>query len=327
MSDPVVVDGLTLHPELQFLLELREGRDVPPLTSLPVEQIRAVTLRESIVGAGEPTPVSSTVDLTVPGATGPLRARLYTPAPQWTDLVVFFHGGGFVFGDVDSHDGTCRLLCASGGFAVLSVEYGLAPEHPHPAAVDDAWAAWEWTLANASSLAGAPAAPRIGIGGDSAGGFLAAVTCQTALRTGTTAPVVQMLIYPAVGEIGATRSMELFSDGFFLTREQMDFYEQCRLGDMPDDPSDYRRHPIYGELAGLPSALIATGGFDPLRDGGEAYAEALRAAGVHVVLRRYDSFIHGFVNMIGFSPACRAATVEIAEQTAALLSASVPSAG
>lgn len=325
MSEPVVVDGLTLHPELQFLLALRDQRDMPSLTSLSIEEIREVTLRESLVAAGEPTPVHATTDLTVDGAAGPLRARLYTPGADWSDLVVFFHGGGFVFGDVDTHDGTCRLLCSSGRFAVLSVEYRLAPENPHPAAVDDAWAAWQWTLAHAPGLPGAVAPLRLGIGGDSAGGFLAAVTCQTARLNSAPAPVVQMLIYPAVGHGTDSRSMQLFADGFFLTREQIDFFEQCLSGGAPDDPSDYRFHPLVGELAGLPSALIVTGGFDPLRDGGEAYAAALEAAGVPVVLRRYDSMIHGFVNMIGFSPACRAATVEIGEQTAGLLNAAVAS--
>jgi acetyl esterase len=114
--------------------------------------------------------------------------------------------------------------------------------------------------------------------------------------------------------------MELFADGFFLSRDQIDFFEECLTGGAPDDPDDYRAHPMVGELAGLPSALVVTGGFDPLRDGGEAYAAAMAAAGVPVVVRRFDSMIHGFVNMIGFSPAARAATTEIAEQTAALLS-------
>jgi acetyl esterase len=329
MSDPIVLDGLTLHPELQFLLELRERRNLAPLSSLPIDQIRSVTLRESITAAGEPTPVAAVSDLTVDGAVGPLRARLYAPRSQWSDLLVFFHGGGFVFGDVDTHDGACRLLGATGGFAVLSVEYRLAPEHPHPAAVDDAWAAWQWVVANVDTLPGATTekSARLAIGGDSAGGFLAAVTCQTAVRTGFAVPLVQMLIYPATGRGARTRSMELFADGFFLTRDQIDFFERCLAGDQRDDPGDYRAHPMVGELAGLPSALVVTGGFDPLRDGGEAYAAAMAAAGVPVVVRRYDAMIHGFINMIGFSPAARAATIEIAEQTAALLSLAVPSSG
>src|SRR5262245_26124613 len=130
MSDPVVIDGLTLHPELQFLLDWRASREAPPLTSLSIAEIRTVMLRDSVVAAGDPTPVGAVTDLVVDGAAGPLRARFYAPPATFSSVLLFFHGGGFVFGDVDSHDGVCRLLCAEGGFAVLSVEYRLAPEDP-----------------------------------------------------------------------------------------------------------------------------------------------------------------------------------------------------
>jgi acetyl esterase len=321
MDEPIVIDGLTLHPELQFLLDLRAKRNAPPLPTLSVEEIRAVTLREAVVAAGVPTPVGAVTDLVVAGAVGPLRARLYVPPSNWSGLLVFFHGGGFVFGDVDSHDGTCRLLCAGGEFAVLSVEYRLAPEDPFPACVDDAWTAWRWVLANASSLPGAPADLRIGVGGDSAGGLLSAVVCQLAARTGVVPPALQLLIYPAISRGVDSRSMQLFADGFFLTRVEIDFFESCLLRGIEDDPSDFRGHPLAGDLSGLAPAIVVTGGFDPLRDGGEDYAAALQAAGTPATLRRYDSLIHGFINMIGFSPACRAATEEIARETAALFAA------
>ncbi len=321
MSEPVVIDGLTLHPELQFLLDLRARRDAPSLPSLTIEEIRAVTLREAVVAAGEPTPVGAVTDIVVAGAVGPLRARFYVPPSDWSSLLVFFHGGGFVFGDVDSHDGTCRLLCAGGGFAVLSVEYRLAPEDPFPACIDDAWAAWQWVLANAATLPGAPADVRIGVGGDSAGGLLSTVVCQLAARTGVAPPALQLLIYPAVSRDLDSPSMRLFADGFFLTRAEIDFFESCLLRGVEDDPSDFRGHPLAGDLSGLAPAIVITGGFDPLRDGGEAYAAALLAAGTPATLRRYDSLIHGFVNMIGFSPVCRTATEEIAHETAALFAA------
>ena len=203
--------------------------------------------------------------------------------PDWSSLLVFFHGGGFVFGDVDSHDGTCRLLCAEGGFAVLSVEYRLAPEDPFPACVDDAWAAWQWVVANGATLAGAPAGLRIGVGGDSAGGLLSATVCQLASRTGSTPPALQVLIYPAISRDRQSRSMELFADGFFLTRTEIDFFESCLLRGVEDDSWDFRRHPLVGELSGLPPAIVVTGGFDPLRDGAEAYAAALQAVGTTAV--------------------------------------------
>jgi acetyl esterase len=319
MSEPIVVDGQTLHPEMALLLELRDRRPRQSFAEMAPAEFRAATLRDSITVAGPPTPVEAVTDLSVEGATGPLRARFYQPALQWSALLVFFHGGGFVYGDVDSHDGTCRLLSATGGFAVLSVEYRLAPEHPHPAAVDDAFAAWQWVLANADALPGAPADPRIAIGGDSAGGLLATVASQLAVRAGVTAPAAQVLIYPAVDRDFTTRSMEQFGEGFFLTRPDMEFFEACLRGGAPADPTDFRRHPLHGELAGLPPALVVTAGFDPLRDSGEAYVDALNKAGTPATLRRFDGLLHGFVNMIGFSPACRAATVEIAELAAALM--------
>jgi acetyl esterase len=321
MSEPVVIDGLTLHPELQFLLDVRAKRNAPPLPSLSFEEIRAVTLREAIVAGGEPIPVGTVTDLAVAGAVGPLRARFYAPESPWSSLLVFFHGGGFVFGDIDSHDRTCRLLCAAGGFAVLSVEYRLAPEDPFPACVDDAWAVWQWVTANAAALPTAPADLRIGIGGDSAGGLLSTAVCQLAAQAGGQPPALQLLIYPAVSRDLDCQSMQLFADGFFLTRIEIDFFESCLLRGVEDDPADFRGHPLAGDLSGLPPAIVVTAGFDPLRDGGEAYAAALQTAGTPATLRRYDSLIHGFVNMIGFSPACRAATEEIARETAALFAA------
>ena len=323
LTKPVVIDGLTLHPEMAQLLALGALRPRLPLSEQTPADIRAAALRDATFAAGAPTPVYDVTDLTVDGATGPVRARLYAPAGHWSALLVFFHGGGFVHGDVDTHDATCRLLCAAGGFAVLSVEYRLAPEHPHPAATDDAWAAWQWVLAHAATLPGAelPDVPaRVGVGGDSAGGLLAAAVCQLAERSGRPAPAAQILIYPAISRAPEWPSMTLFGDGFFLTRADIEFFEASLLGGRPDDPADIRRHPLTGQLAGLPPALVVTGGFDPLRDGGEAYAAALTAAGTPAELIRYDGLIHGFVNMIGFSAASRAATVDIAEATATLLS-------
>jgi acetyl esterase len=317
MTDAIVLDGLTLHPEMQFLLDIRRKRAMPALPDMSLAEIRAHTLRDAITGGGEPTPVGSVRDTTVDGATGPLRARHYLPPGGASDLLVFFHGGGFVFGDVDSHDAPCRLLCATGGFAVLSVEYRLAPEHPHPAAIEDAWAAWQWVVAHVGELG----AQQLGVGGDSAGGMLAAAVCQLAARSGIRAPALQLLIYPAISRDPAAASMRLFGDDFFFTRAEMDFFERSLRGDAPADPTDYRAYPLAGDLSGLAPALVVTAGFDPLRDGAEAYATALNAAGTPAILRRYDSLIHGVINMIGFSPACRAATTEIAEQTAALFRA------
>ena len=145
-----------------------------------------------------------------------------------------------------------------------------------------------------------------------------------AARSTVPPPALQVLLYPAISRDADTVSMRLFGEGFFLTRTDIDFFEACLLGDEPDDPTDFRGHPLVGDLAGLAPAYLVTAGFDPLRDGGEAYAAALTAAGTPTVLRRYDSLIHGFINMIGFSPAARSATVEIAHQVAKLLAPVTP---
>jgi acetyl esterase len=193
----------------------------------------------------------------------------------------------------------------------------------------DAWAAWQWVLAEASRLPGAALADApgagIAVGGDSAGGLLAAVICHLAARSGTPLPAGQVLIYPAISRAADARSMQLFADGFFLTRADIDYFETSLLGGVPDDPTDIRRQPLTGILSGLPPAVVVTAGFDPLRDSGEAYAAALTAARTPAELHRYEQLIHGFINMIGFSPACRAATVDIANRTAALLAATRPS--
>src|SRR5262245_17713510 len=131
MSDPIVLDGQTLHPEMQLLLQIRAKRNIPAPRDMPLDELRALSLRDAVLAGGDPTPVDAVADLTIPGPAGLLRARAYAPA-HWENLLVFFHGGAFVFGDLDSHDTICRLLCAEGGFAVLSVEYRLAPEDRFP---------------------------------------------------------------------------------------------------------------------------------------------------------------------------------------------------
>jgi acetyl esterase len=235
------------------------------------------------------------------------------PAP----LLVFLHGGGFVFGDLESYDGVCRVLCRHGGMMVMAMEYRLAPEHPFPAPVEDARAALRWVFEHADEL-GADSL-RVAIGGDSAGGSLSAVVSQLAARDGGPAPALQVLIYPAIDPGHAYRSVELFADGFFLTRTEMDFFDEAYAGGIADDPADPRRYPLVGDLSGLATAYVVTAGFDPLRDEGEAYGAALEAAGTPTLVRRYPSLIHGFINMIGISQASRNALVEIAEQVGVLL--------
>ncbi len=311
MAEPVVVGGVPLDPEMQFVLELRERLELPSITTLGLAALRDRTRQEAVVAAGEPEPVGSVTDLLV--AEG-LPARLYVPLGTAGPgpLLLFFHGGGFVFGDLESHDGICRLLCAASGVRVLAVEYRLAPENPYPAGVDDARTALAWVFSHASELGVDGGA--VAVGGDSAGGHLAAVISQQAARDGGPAPALQVLLYPPIDRLTPYESLELFRHGFFLTRVEIDFFEAAYMAGYEEDPADARRHPLVGDLAGLAPALVVTAGFDPLRDEGEAYAAALEAAGTPVTLRRYESLIHGFASMIGLSSAARAAVVEIAQE-------------
>jgi acetyl esterase len=294
---PVVVDGQRLDPEMQLGLRLvslsdRDGPQSPAAVRAQVARsARRVALR---------LPIGAVEELRAGG----LRARLYRPRAAAGGLLVFFHGGGFVVGDLDTHDVPCRFLAERSGAAVLSVEYRLAPEHRFPAAVDDALAAFNWARDHAAELGADPG--RIAVGGDSAGGTLATVVARLA------DPAFQLLIYPGADWNADTYSRRRFADGFLLTAEDIAFYRDHYLADEAA-ALDPRASPLLAEyLAGSAPAYIATGGFDPLRDEAEEYARRLAAAGVPVALRRHEGLIHGFVNAVGISRAAALATAEMA---------------
>ena len=319
---PVVIDGDTLAAQTQLMLALLQRRGEPALETLGPTQARRARSELAAIYAGKPEAVASVTDLELD--THPrLRARHYAPsepselgAPQ--PLLVFFHGGGFLFGDLGTHDGVCRLLCRHSGAHVLAVDYRLAPEHPFPAAVEDARGALGWAFANAAAL-GADAR-RIGVVGDSAGGNLAAVAAQLAARDGGPAPVAQILIYPVTDFTTRRRSRELFGEGFLLTDSEMDWFEANYLPSPSEQAGDPRASPLLAaDLSGLAPALVVTAGFDPLRDEGEEYARALRAAGTPATLRCFPGFIHAFVSTAGVSRASREAVIEIAGATRAML--------
>lgn len=311
------VDGQVLDPHLGAVLALdsRINRDAQDPT---VAQRRAAIRMSSRVAAGAPIAVGAVRDLEVDGGAGTRRARLYTPASGGAGrpLIVFLHGGGWVVGDLDTHDQPCRLLCRYVDAHVLAVDYRLAPEHPYPAAVDDAVAAFTWAVANAAELGADPA--RIAVAGDSAGGNLAAVVAQVTRDAGAQQPVAQLLLYPGTDSGRDRPSKSLFAQGYFLTRKQMDWYwDTYSVGAPRTDP---RLSPLRAEdLSGLAPAVVTTAAFDPLRDEGEAYAEALRAAGTPVVLRRAPGLVHGYFSMTGIHRASYAESLAVCGAFAAVI--------
>ncbi|WP_412061341.1 alpha/beta hydrolase [Rubrivirga sp. IMCC45206] len=299
---PDTVDGQTFDAGIQAILRLnpRDGDEATTVRTDP-QAARARFHREIVAIRGTPTAVGSVEDLTVDGADGRLAARLYRPAGLTRPpLTVYFHGGGFVEGDLDTTDELCRVLCRQAGHAVLSIDYRLAPEHPFPAAADDAIAAFRW--AQGEGLAGT-----VAVAGDSAGGNLAAVVAQQCADDAP--PVAQLLIYPATDTPTWRPSRDLF-DGYLLPDAlRAAFFETYADG---ADPTDPRLSPMYGRLAGLAPALVVTAGFDVLRDEGEAYARALRAAGTPTDLYRQPSLPHGFAQLTPINRASRRATVALA---------------
>ncbi|MBV9772843.1 MAG: alpha/beta hydrolase [Gemmatimonadetes bacterium] len=279
---------------------------------------RARYRREMIALSGPKTPVGAVRDFEVPGGAGPVRVRHYASAGGGTKpLLVYYHGGGFVIGDLDTHDEPCRLLCRYADTHVLSVDYRLAPEHPFPAGVEDALAAFRWAREHAAALGADPA--RVAVGGDSAGGNLATVVSLLAREEGAP-PVAQLLLYPTVDRATPRPSRTLFAETFFLDESDTEAFTRCYLGGTGASGDDPRVSPLRApDLAGLPPALVVTAGFDVLRDEGEEYAGALQRAGSPARLHRVAGFGHGFIHLVGISPAARREVVRIARDWRALL--------
>ncbi len=285
------------------------------LAGMSVEEARRSARHEATVIAQRPSIAMARIEeMTIPGHAGPIPARLYVPHGPRDDaaapLTVYFHGGGFVLGDIETHDGACRFLASAAGTAILSVDYRLAPEHPFPGAVEDAWAAFSWAAENASSLGFDPA--RIAVAGDSAGGNLSAVVCMLAREAGGARPAMQLLIYPVTDAAASLPSRRTFAEGFLLNEDDIDQFDACYL---PEgiDRSDPRISILEApDLRDLPPAYLTTAGFDPLRDEGEAFGLRLREAGVTVAMRRHPGLIHSFANQTGISPTARSAMLEAA---------------
>ncbi|RAV07599.1 alpha/beta hydrolase [Mycolicibacterium sp. GF69] len=307
---------MNLDPQIASLIEALDS-GFPPVHTMTGAEARAV-IRSRFVPPAQPEPVDAVEDVDIPSGDGPIAARIYRPSSaEPLPVVVYAHGGGFVFCDLDSHDGLCRNLANLIPAVVVSVAYRLAPEHRWPAAAEDVYAVAKWVSDNAERLEGD--ASRVVVGGDSAGGNLAAVAALMARDRGGPALAGQLLLYPVIGADFDTESYRLFGQGFYNPRPTLQWYWDQYVPARSDRTHPYAS-PLYADLAGLPPAVVVVAGHDPLRDEGLAYADALSAAGVRTVRCEFDGGIHGFMTMPMLDiahEARRRATRELAQLLAA----------
>lgn len=300
---------MPLDPQCRILLDVIAQQGIPELQTITVAEARALRSEQRL----PPGPESYVRDHRIAGPGGELPVREYRPigAAQTLGALVYLHGGGFVLGSIESHDAVCRQLAVGAGCAVFSVDYRLAPEHKFPCGVHDALAATRWVSENAAALGVDPA--RVAVGGDSAGAAIATAAATLAKRAGEPPIAFQLLLYPVTD----LRSMDTPSHlenatGYYLTHAAMIWFRDLYLASV-EERSDPLASPLAcSELHGLPPALVITAEYDPLRDEGEAYAHALKAAGVPCTLTRYDGAIHAFVSMYAFLDAGKAALREAA---------------
>lgn len=284
---------MTLDPQIaEIITALDSG--FPPVHTMAGPDVRAA-IRARFVPNPRPEPVSAVVDHTVPVDGGDIDVRVYRPeSSEPLPLLVYAHGGGFVFCDLDSHDGLCRNLANLVPAVVVSVAYRLAPEHRWPTAAEDVYTAVQWASDHAAGLGADPT--RVAVGGDSAGGNLAAVTTLMARDRGGPALAAQLLLYPVIAPDFDNESYRLFGEGFYNPREALRWYWDQYVPTPADRSAPYAS-PLHGELSGLPPAVVVVAGHDPLRDEGVAYADSLEAAGVPVTRCSFDGGIHGFMTM------------------------------
>ncbi|HWY25227.1 MAG TPA: alpha/beta hydrolase [Nevskia sp.] len=285
---------MTLDPQVKAMLDAMAAMPAADYSTLEAAQYRAMMDGPSMFAPGDA--VAQVENRGIPGPGGELRLRLYRDAPGILPITLFFHGGGFVIGTLDTHDNICRCLAKRSGSLVISVDYRLAPEAPFPAAVKDACAALAWAHRNAREIGGD--ASRMAVAGDSAGGNLAAVAAQH-WRDHGPALRHQLLLYPITDWRADTESYRSFAKGYFLSWEMMNWFTRQYLPDAKA-ADDLRASPLRSrDLSGLAPATVITAEYDPLRDEGEAYAHAMREAGVAVELHRWPGQVHGFASMLG----------------------------
>ena len=285
---------MPLDHDAEILLKMIQEANRPTFESVGAVAARDLYMAGRKALSPDPMPIAETRDVAIPAPAGPIPARLSRSATAGPlPVLVFFHGGGWVVGNIDSHEAMCRHIANRAECAVVSVDYRMGPEHKFPAAVEDCFAATAWTADNGASLGVDPR--RLAVGGDSAGGNLAAVVSLLARDKGAPRISCQVLIYPATDAAMRHDSVARYAEGYVLTRATMRwFYEQYLR--TPDDAADWRVSPLLApDLSRLPPAYVLTAGYDPLCDEGDAYAARLAAAGVPVTHRRFPGQVHGFV--------------------------------
>lgn len=284
---------MSLDPQVAEILQNLD-RGFPPVHQMTGADARAL-IRSRLVSPAEPEPVGAVADHSVDGQGGHIPVRVYWPQATGTlPVLVYAHGGGFVFCDLDSHDGLCRSIANLTPAVIVSVDYRLAPENPWPAAAEDVYAVTCWAAENAAALGGDP--HRVAVGGDSAGGNLAAVTALMARDREGPRLAGQLLIYPVLGADFGTESYRLFGQGYYNPKAALQWYWDCYVPS-PDDRTHPYASPLQAELQRLPSAVLVVAEHDPLRDEGLAFGAALDAAGVPTVQLHYQGGIHGFMTM------------------------------
>jgi acetyl esterase len=289
---------MPFHPQIQAIRDRLERNNVPNLYTLPIEEAREVDVKSTVAGAGQPVPVAGVTERDIPGPAGPLRVRIYQPEGEgpWP-LLVYFFGGGWSLGTLDTSDDVCRRLTRAARCLTVSVSYRLAPENKFPAAVEDCYAGAAWVAAHAAELGGDAA--RIAVGGDSSGGNLTIAVTLLARRRGGPPLVHQLLVYPNTDFGSDTVSMRECRDEHFFNPDAVHWYWGLYLA-AAEDGADTLASPLReGDLSRLPAATLISAEYDPLRDEGERYAARLAEAGVPVEVRRYDGMPHAFFTMTG----------------------------
>jgi acetyl esterase len=312
---------MPLDPLVKAFLDKAAAIPRPKTWDLPPALVRQSFTGMMQLTGPKDVAVGKVENLSFPGPGGDIGLRAYAPVAAGGPLptLIFFHGGGFVAGNLESHDGLCRLFAAEGGFKVIAVNYRLAPEHPWPAAVDDAWAAVQWIEANAARLG--VDAGRLAVGGDSAGGMLAAIITQTARDKAKLKLAYQLLMFPNTQIGGETSSMHEFAVGYFLERRTIEYFNGLYLPAGADKNAPKVSPLRARDFAGLPPAYVMLGGYDPLHDEGLAYAEKLRAAGVKVTIADYAEMVHCFIYLQTVLPQAHDAVAAAAKAVKAALDA------